>query len=165
METVLKSPRPPKRRTWTPTVSASTSASVSTRVGAEVLAPLLRRPRACDGRRERQDEQRCGSVRRLRSLPARRDEEAERRAPAAEAAREPTQLLPRGRTLCWPQPGRSSGSGIILPRSLPTPKGSGCDRVRPPSQLRGSGGFAPPSLTRLMSSRALARVCERCQGA
>src|SRR5439155_18550256 len=54
---------------------------------------------------------------------------------------------------CWRQPGRFSGSGIILALSLPTPRGSGCDRVRPPLQLRGSGGFAPPSLTRLRRVR------------
>src|SRR5262249_13850974 len=34
-DTVVKSPRPPKRRTWTPTASASASESVSTVVGAE----------------------------------------------------------------------------------------------------------------------------------
>jgi len=79
-------------------------------------------------------------------------------------SRNPPSSFPAEGPFCWPQPGRFSGSGIILARSLPTPKGSGCDRVRPPLQLRGSGGFAPPSLTRLMSSRALARVCERCQG-
>src|SRR5262249_11401995 len=47
------------------------------------------------------------------------------------------------------QAGRSSGSGIVLLRLLPTLLGSGCDRSRPPLQLRGSEGFAPSSLTRL----------------
>src|SRR5262249_61086666 len=45
--------------------------------------------------------------------------------------------------------------------SRPNHRGSGDDRVRPPSQLRGSGGFAPPSPTHpgrgLLPSRPPAR--------
>ena len=71
--------------------------------------------------------------------------------------------FPAGRLCRWRQPDRSSGSGIILPRFLPTLAGSGCDRGHPPLQLRGSGGFAPPSLIRFTSARAVARSRDACQ--
>lgn len=47
--------------------------------------------------------------------------------------------------MCWLQTDGSSGSGIDLTRRLPTIMAVARRRARPPSQLRGSGGFAPPS--------------------
>src|SRR5262249_44169554 len=66
--------------------------------------------------------------------------------PHARCARLPSSLPSEGCMLA--SSSRFSGFGIVLARPLPAPLSSGCDRVRPPLQLRGSGGFAPPSLTR-----------------
>jgi len=130
---------------------------------AELLAPLLRRPRACDGGRERQDEQRCGSVRRLRSLPARRGRGGGEARAGGRSRSRTHQLLPRGRTLLLASAGQVSGSGIILARSLPTPKGKWLRPGSSPLTAAGQRGLRTPFPNRLMSSRALARVCERCQ--
>src|SRR6185295_18763967 len=76
--------------------------------------------------------------------------------PDAHPRRLPSSLPSEGYVLV--SSSRSSGSGIILARPLPAPTSSGCDRVRPPLQLRGSEGFAPSSLTRRNALTREARV-------
>src|SRR3989442_1639570 len=88
METVLKSPRPPKRRTCTPTDSANASPSVSTPLGAELVsitvANAVGSPRACGSRPPRaaaptpaRPPAPLGRFRLAPDVPARRFEPAE----------------------------------------------------------------------------------------
>src|SRR5437016_9744998 len=166
METVLKSPRPPKRRTCTPTDSANASPSVSTPLGAELVsitvANAVGSPRAC-GSRSRgavtTTSPRCWSAARARESPHTTRSSAVVRGRVF-------QPLPRGRLFA------GSGGRVFWLGDHPPPvpshpstdrRGSGSDRARPPSQLRGSGGFAPPSLTRLRLRRRLARSRGRGQ--
>ena len=97
-----------------------------------LLAPLLRSPRPGDGGRQRQDEERCGSVRRA-SLPARRGEEAERRAPAAE-----------GRSPNPPSSFPAEGPSAGLSRAGFLARGSSSPGPFPPRRAVVATGFVPP---------------------
>src|SRR5215831_14982985 len=88
-----------------------------------------------------------------------------RRRMRARAELRPTRLLPEfqrpplGRCfLAGSRPEGFLARGSLSPGPFP-PCGSGRDRVRPPSQLRGSEGFAPSSLTCLGS--VVSYVCVR----
>src|SRR4029077_12654794 len=70
---------------------------------------------------------------------------ASRPTPARIPAPSPRKVFPAGS-----RPGGFLARGSSSPGPFP-PCGSGRDRVRPPSQLRGSEGFAPSSLTSLGS--------------
>ena len=100
---------------------------------AELLAPLLRRPRACDRGRERQDEQRCGSVRRLRSLPARRGRGGgEARAGGRSRSRNPPSSFP------------AEGPSAGLSRAGFLARGSSSPGPFPPRRAVVATGFVPP---------------------
>ena len=102
------------------------------------------RPRGtAHGERDRCSEQRvCSSSVRVVSSTGRADGSGGGTAPRL-------QPLPLGRYVAGIDRGGFLARGSLSPGPFPLSReSSGCDRDRLPLQLRGSGGFAPPSLLR-----------------